>query len=102
MGRISTSILPIFLQTENYEIIKLMRKYFDDVKNEAEQKQKEKLNNILKVKQNIFRMIILKKKRYEMMVNIMDENSSDIKMQEIFKQKIDLLLKYKINYIKNY
>ena len=102
MGRISTSILPIFLQNENYEIIKLMRKYFDDVKNEAEQKQKEKLNNILKVKQNIFRMIILKKKRYEMMVNIMDENSSDIKMQEIFKQKIDLLLKNKINYIKNY
>jgi len=36
-----------------------------------------------------------------MMVNIMHENSSDIKMQEIFKQKIYSLLRNKINNVKN-
>jgi hypothetical protein len=78
-----------------------MRKYFNDVKNEAEQKQKEKLNNILKVKQKYYSNDYIEKRRYEMMVNIMDENSSDIKMQEIFKQKIDSLLRQKINSVKN-
>jgi len=98
INNISSSILPVLINTENEKLILLMQKI---VKNHKMDKQeiieKETLKNNVEFKKTMHMNDPNELKKYEFIQAFIDEENSDYKIQEILRKSIENMLKSKLS-----
>lgn len=98
INNISSSILPVLINTENEKLILLMQKI---VKNHKMDKQeiieKETLKNNVEFKKTMHMNDPNELNKYEFIQAFIDEENSDYKIQEILRKSIENMLKSKLS-----
>lgn len=97
INKISSSILPILVLSENEKLINLMGKFFNEMKEEEENKQNELLKAKINLKKQANAGDSNELKKYELIEALIEGENSDFKIQEMLKLKIEKLLRNKLS-----
>ncbi len=95
-NKISSSIIPIFLNTENDKLINIMDQFLNFNKNNKQNREKLNLLDEIIYKKNLISHNSNELKKYELLESLIDDENSDVKIQEILKRTIEDYLKEKI------
>ena len=97
INKLANSVLPILVLSENQNLINLMGKYIDEIKAEEENQQNESIKANLNMKKQFIGNDYSELRKCELIEALIDGENSDFKIQEMFRKKIEKLLRKKLS-----